>query len=113
MCTHSLIGLFLALLQLRAGTSLGLPYLVTEQYPKALGATVQPVKDALSEGTQIYAKLTFSMHGKTIATHDTVHKQHCHLAFLHQALRPLRGGPQIAMSPRCDLMPRKVVSQDK
>ena len=54
-------------LQIRAATSLDLPCLVTEQYPKALGTTVQPIKDVLSEKMETHAKLTFGMDGKNMA----------------------------------------------
>ena len=58
-------------LQIRAAISLDLPCLVTEQYPKALGTTIQPIKDVLSEKMETHAKLTFSMDGKSMAILNT------------------------------------------
>lgn len=40
---------------------LGLPVLATEQYPKALGATVSEVSGVLPAGTPVFAKTLFSM----------------------------------------------------
>lgn len=40
--------------------TLGLPVLVTEQYPKGLGPTVSPLKDALPEGVSAVEKVAFS-----------------------------------------------------
>lgn len=44
---------------------LGVPVLVTEQYPRGIGHTTQPVLDALSEthGTEAIHKMTFSSCG--------------------------------------------------
>ena len=63
--------------QIKAATALNMPCLVTEQYPKALGITVQSIKDVLSDKTHLYAKLTFSMVGKSIGgyMHPT-HRSH-------------------------------------
>ena len=47
----------------RGFTILNVPILVTEQYPKGLGPTIQTVKDALPEGTQIIEKTAFSSCG--------------------------------------------------
>ena len=54
------------LLQIKAATALKMPCLVTEQYPKALGTTVQSIKDVLTHEMQSYVKLNFSMSGKSI-----------------------------------------------
>lgn len=39
---------------------LGIPVIVTEQYPKGLGTTVDEVKQALPENTQFFEKTSFS-----------------------------------------------------
>lgn len=39
---------------------LGIPVIVTEQYPKGLGATVESLKEALPENTQYFEKTAFS-----------------------------------------------------
>lgn len=39
---------------------LGIPIIVTEQYPKGLGCTVQSLKDVLPQGTQIVEKTYFN-----------------------------------------------------
>jgi nicotinamidase-related amidase len=44
----------------RGAGELGLPVIVTEQYPKGLGATVPEVADALPPGTKPLAKVRFS-----------------------------------------------------
>ncbi|KAG2488446.1 hypothetical protein HYH03_012953 [Edaphochlamys debaryana] len=41
--------------------ALDVPVLVTEQYPKALGATVSEVNGVLKPGTPVFAKTLFSM----------------------------------------------------
>lgn len=45
----------------RAAKALELPIVVTEQYPKALGSTVDEVKSVLPEGAPVVAKTRFSM----------------------------------------------------
>lgn len=45
---------------LRAAAAVGVPAIVTEQYPKGLGATVEPVREALSAETPVIEKLVFS-----------------------------------------------------
>jgi nicotinamidase-related amidase len=45
---------------LRAADLVGVPVLVTEQYPKGLGHTIGPVKDAVPQGTAIVEKVVFS-----------------------------------------------------
>lgn len=42
---------------------LGLPVLVTEQYPKGLGHTVDEIKRVLSEADEVFEKSTFSSCG--------------------------------------------------
>ena len=39
---------------------LGIPVIVTEQYPKGLGNTVDEVKQVLPENTQFFEKTSFS-----------------------------------------------------
>jgi len=44
----------------RGAVALGLPVLVTEQYPEKLGETIPEIAAALPEGTDRHAKLKFS-----------------------------------------------------
>ena len=44
----------------KAANILGIPVIVTEQYPKGLGNTVEPVKSALDENVQYFEKTAFS-----------------------------------------------------
>ncbi|WIA09226.1 hypothetical protein OEZ85_008635 [Tetradesmus obliquus] len=46
---------------IRGATVLGLPVITTEQYPKALGNTVQELKDVLPPDSPVVAKTLFSM----------------------------------------------------
>jgi len=48
-------------LAVRGASVLGMPVVVTEQYPKALGRTVPEVRECLPEGTKTHEKLRFSM----------------------------------------------------
>lgn len=48
-------------MQIRGATVLGLPVITTEQYPKALGNTVQELKDVLPPDSPVVAKTLFSM----------------------------------------------------
>lgn len=43
-----------------AAKILNIPVIVTEQYPKGLGATVEELKEALPEGTQYLEKTSFN-----------------------------------------------------
>ena len=43
-----------------AAKSLGIPVILTEQYPKGLGSTVQPLKDVLPENSEIIEKTYFN-----------------------------------------------------
>lgn len=43
-----------------AAKILGIPVVVTEQYPKGLGNTIPAVKNALAEDTEIFEKTAFS-----------------------------------------------------
>jgi hypothetical protein len=47
--------------QIRGANILGLPVITTEQYPKALGNTVQELKDVLPPESPVVAKTLFSM----------------------------------------------------
>ncbi len=47
-------------LLLQLAKAMGLPVLVTEQYPKGLGGTIPPVKDELPPGCEPIEKLIFS-----------------------------------------------------
>lgn len=53
--------LYLYLLQIRGANVLGLPVITTEQYPKALGNTVQELKDVMTADSPVMAKTLFSM----------------------------------------------------
>jgi nicotinamidase-related amidase len=44
----------------RAALRLGIPILVSEQYPKALGSTVEELRTLLPAGTPVFDKLCFS-----------------------------------------------------
>ena len=44
----------------KAATILGIPIIVTEQYPKGLGNTIETIKDAAGENTAYYEKTAFS-----------------------------------------------------
>ena len=44
----------------KAAAILGIPTIVTEQYPKGLGNTIQPIKDALGERAAYFEKTSFS-----------------------------------------------------
>ena len=44
----------------KATQILGIPVIVTEQYPKGLGATIQNIKDGLSENAAFIEKTSFS-----------------------------------------------------
>ena len=48
------------LLVLQLAKTMGLPVLVTEQYPKGLGRTIRPVAEALPQGVEPIEKLVFS-----------------------------------------------------
>ncbi len=50
-------------LQVRGAAALNLPIYVTEQYPKALGATVSEIKEVLPKSAPVIAKTKFSMIG--------------------------------------------------
>ncbi len=45
---------------IRGAKTLGVPVIVTEQYPKGLGRTVESVRDALGEAYKPIEKMTFS-----------------------------------------------------
>lgn len=53
----------------RGCSDLKVPIIVTEQYPKALGNTVDEVKQHLPEGTPIVAKTMFTMMVPEVETH--------------------------------------------
>lgn len=44
----------------KAANILGIPTIVTEQYPKGLGSTITNLKEALAENTQYFEKTSFS-----------------------------------------------------
>ncbi len=44
----------------KAAVRLGVPILVSEQYPKALGSTLPAIRAALPESTPVFSKLAFS-----------------------------------------------------
>ena len=49
-----------AAIAVHAASSLGIPIIVTEQYPKGLGKTVEDVKNKLLQNVSIYEKTFFS-----------------------------------------------------
>ena len=44
----------------KAANILGIPVIVTEQYPKGLGNTVEPLKSKLGDNVQYFEKTAFS-----------------------------------------------------
>ncbi|MCB8820096.1 isochorismatase family protein [Microvirga rosea] len=55
---------------LKGAERLGVPITVTEQYPKGLGPTVQPLLDSIPAGTAVMPKVSFSAAGDAaIAEH--------------------------------------------
>lgn len=58
-----------AVILANAASILGIPTIVTEQYPKGLGSTIQPIRDALGEIAAYYEKTSFSaIENPTIAS---------------------------------------------
>ncbi len=53
------VGARIALLA-KAAARLGVPALVTEQYPKALGKTLEDITSSLPENTRVFEKMCFS-----------------------------------------------------
>jgi nicotinamidase-related amidase len=53
------VGDRIALL-VRAAARLGVPAIATEQYPKALGHTLSPIRESLAQGSPVLEKLAFS-----------------------------------------------------
>lgn len=51
-------------LLIRGAAALGLPVIVTEQYPKGLGPTVSAISSVLPDGTEIFEKSSFSCFGE-------------------------------------------------
>lgn len=45
----------------KAAAELGIPVIVTEQYPKGLGPTIQQIKDSLGEQAGYFEKTSFSV----------------------------------------------------
>jgi len=67
----------------RGAVALQMPVVVTEQYPKALGNTVEELKGILPEGTLVQDKFDFTMMG--VAPFPTIPPRHptpCHLVWL-------------------------------
>lgn len=52
----------------KGANALEIPIIVTEQYPKALGSTVEEVKQHLPNNSLIQDKLDFTMFGQPIAS---------------------------------------------
>lgn len=48
-------------LQIRGANTMGIPVIVTEQYPKALGHTVSELRECLAANTPVVSKTLFSM----------------------------------------------------
>ena len=51
------------MVQIRGAEALQIPVVVTEQYPKALGKTVEELQAVLSEGSLVQDKFDFTMCG--------------------------------------------------
>ena len=51
---------------IKGATALKLPVVATEQYPKALGNTVEELKEVLPSNALIQDKLYFSMMGESV-----------------------------------------------
>lgn len=49
-----------AVIMAKAASILGLPIVVTEQYPKGLGNTIESIKDSLGENAAYFEKTSFS-----------------------------------------------------
>ena len=65
----------------RAAHLLGLPILVTEQYPKGLGHTIEELRDALPEGTPVIEKVQFSC-GRSEPFREALERTGRHTVFL-------------------------------
>ena len=52
-----------AAVMVKAAAILGIPIVITEQYPNGLGNTIQSIKDATGENTAYYEKTSFSALG--------------------------------------------------
>jgi len=58
-----------AVIMAKAAGILGIPVVITEQYPKGLGSTIQEIKDAVGEGAAYFEKTSFSaIENPTIAS---------------------------------------------
>lgn len=87
---------------MKGAASLGVPVLVTEQYPRALRSTLQTIKDALPEGVQAHDKLTFSMCGGYMMCLKADPALLWSQALLPiKDLRQQHGGRRTATSSRC------------
>lgn len=104
--THQAVALKATLLLVAAAQRLNIPVSVTEQYPKGLGQTVAPLRDALGSGARTFEKMHFSaMRETAFAQHIAATKRktlvvcgmEAHVCVLQTALDAKAAGYDVAL----------------
>ena len=93
----------------RAATTLGIPAIVTEQNPRALGNTVPEIAAALAPGTPTFTKTRFSsLTPEVTAALNALHRGtvlvcgiEAHVCVLQTTLDLLAGGRQVFLASDC------------